>query len=74
MSKVYIMSPRPERTAEDVMDATGYPIKVGDSVVYLYSYFHEYSFKTGTVSKITEKSLAVDDTRKAFDKVVVINR
>lgn len=73
MSKVFIMSPRPSRSVEGVMDATGYPIREGDPVVYLYTYFHEYSFKTGNVSKITEKSLVVDDTRKSFDRVVVIN-
>ena len=73
MSKVFIMKPRPTRPVERVTDATGYPIQVGDPVVYLNSYFHEYSFKTGNVSKITEQSLLVDDTRKAFDKVVVIN-
>ena len=75
LPKVIVMNPRPNRIVGKYIDATGYPLQEGDIVAYMGKVYvgNCEGFRTGAVKKITEKTVEVEDTRKNFDRVVVIN-
>ncbi len=75
IARIIVMSPRPERAAEGVVDASEYPLLEGDPVVYMkaIAYNRCEGFDVGTVEKISGKSLEVNGTRRTPERVVVIN-
>ncbi len=75
ISRVIIMNPRPLRSVGDTTDASGYPLMVGDPVVYMKptAYNRCEGFEVGTVEKISDKTISINETRRTSDRIVVIN-
>ena len=75
ISRVIVMGSRPNRAGAEVEDASGYPLMVGDPVVYMKptAYNRCEGFQVGTVKKISDKTIAIDETRRTSDRIVVIN-
>ena len=75
ISRVIVMVPRPERTNDGVIDASGYPLKEGDPIAYMkaISYNRCDGFQTGTITKLTSKYIEVNGTKRASNRVVAIN-
>ena len=75
LSRVIIMTHKPERMEEGVCDAVGYPVKENDIVAFMKPISNSRcdGFQTGVVSRITESFISVNETRRAPNRVVVIN-
>ena len=75
LTKVIVMHPRPGRTGEDSMDASGYQIREGDPVVYIGPLLSNRckGFEYGTVKKAAGNTWEVNGTRRSSDRIVVVN-
>ncbi len=75
LPRVIVMNPRPKRTNEGVVDASGYPLLEGDPIVYMkaIAYGRCDGFQTGSVERLVGKSIVVNGTKRTPDRVVVIN-
>ncbi len=75
LTRVLVMAPRPARMIDGPVDASGYPLYVGDPVAYMGDMYAGTckGLKNGNITKITAKTVVVGTTRKSLDKVVVIN-
>ncbi len=73
--KVLVMHPRPERTDGGASDASGYPIRVGDQVVYMAMLLSNKckGFEFGTVKKAGGNLWDVNDNRKFSNRIIVVN-
>ena len=73
--KVLVMHSRPEREIEGALDATGYPVREGDPVVYMALLLSNKckGFEFGTVKKTGGKLWEVNRTRRASDRMIVVN-
>ena len=73
--KVLVMHPRPERTDGDARDASSYPIREGDPVVYMGELLSNKckGFEFGTVKKAAGNTWEVNGTRRSSDRMVVVN-
>ena len=73
--KVLVMRPRPERPEEGAPDASGYPVREGDPVVYMPPLASNRckGFLFGTVKKAAGKTWEVNGTRRTSDRIIVVN-
>ena len=75
LQKVLVMRPRPERPGEGDMDASGYPMREGDPVVYMALLVGNKckGFEFSTVKKAGGKRWEVNGSRRTSDRMIVVN-
>ncbi len=75
LPRVIIMSPRPERPADGMIDASGYPVLDGDPIAYMKRppYSNSVEFEMGRIEAIKGNKVLVNGTRKTVDRIVVLN-
>ena len=75
LQKVLVMRPRHERPEEGDPDASGYPVREGDPVVYMTPLMNIKckGFEFGTVKKAGGCLWEVNGNRRTSDRMVVVN-
>ena len=75
LNKVLVIRPRPKRSPEGELDASGYPIREGDPVVYMAPLVSNRckGFEFGTVKKAAGNTWEVNGTRRSSDRIIVVN-
>ena len=75
LPRVIVMSPRPERPADGMIDASGYPVLDDDPIAYMKipPYSNSVEFEMGRIEAIKGNKVLVNGTRKTVDRIVVLN-
>ena len=75
LPKLLVLHPRPERKPEDSLDASGYPVREGDPVVYMPPLLDNKcrEFLFGIVKKTAASFWEVDGVRRPADRMIVVN-